>query len=306
MKLAHIAITLFALCGAVHAADVDPNLPPDTEVVVSVNLDSLLASPLGKRYLATTVTESIKSNAQLADALKTLELEPLRDLTRVTIAMSSAGAESGFVIVNGKFNRAKITELAAKIAGESKDRLKTHKAGDKVIYEIAGDKPAFVMLTSDTTLLISTDREQLTKTGKPKKEMADLIAKADGKQAGWIAALGNATAALPVTSDAERKVFEKVEGILGVLKVQTSAKLELTLVAADAATATAVTKILEDFISVAKVFGRDATKQDPALAPLVDLLGGVTVSAKDKLVTLTAEMSAAQIEKAVKNLGADK
>ena len=75
-----IAFCLLAAVAAqpLHAADIDANLPADTEVVVSINLDQLLASPLGKRYLAATVTEAIKANPQLQDALKSLEVDPLR------------------------------------------------------------------------------------------------------------------------------------------------------------------------------------------------------------------------------------
>jgi hypothetical protein len=308
MLLKRLMFILAALLIAapLRGADLDANLPADTEVIVSINLEQLLASPLGKRYLQTTVAEAIKSNPQAQEALKLAELDPLRDLTRITIAFSSIGSDSGFVVVGGKFNKTKLAELAEKLAAEQKEKLKIHKSGGATIYEIAGERPMFATVANDSTILLSTDREQFTKLGKPRKELADLTQKADGKQTAWLAALPGVTAVAPATDDAQRKALEKVVGILGVLRVQASAKLELTLLTQDAAAAQAIEKIMADFISVAKVFGRDAVKENPALAPLVEVIAGITASATDKSVLLTTEMSAAQIEKAVKQLGAEK
>src|SRR5262249_47921424 len=154
--------------GSLYAAEA-PNLPADTEVVVSINLERLLASPLGKKYLRTTVEETIKANPQAQEALKFLELDPTRDLTRVTIALSAIGSDNGFVIVNGKFNRAKIAELAERAAAEQKERVKIHKTAAATIYEFPGERPMFATVADDATILLATDREQLTKKSQPKK-----------------------------------------------------------------------------------------------------------------------------------------
>lgn len=304
----HIVVWLIVALAAAPmcAADVDANLPGNTEVVVSINLEQLLASPLGKRYLRTTVEEALKANPQGQEAFKFLELDPLRDLKQVTLALPSAGADAGCLIVKGKFNRQKIAELAEKLVVEQKEKLRIHKSGRASIYEIAGDKPTFVAVPDDSTALIATTREQLTAGAKPKKEVTDLIQKADGKQALWLVALGSATSVIPGGDAAQRQAFEKIEGIIGVLKVTTSAKLELTLAAQDPAAATAVGKNITEFLSTAKAFAPEAVKQNPPLAPIFELLGGAAMSVKDKSVTVTAEASAAQIEKWVKQFGAEK
>jgi hypothetical protein len=291
--------------GAARAADV-PNLPADTEVVVSVNLEQLLASPLGKKYLRTTVEESIKANAAVHEALKSLGLDPVRDLTRVTIALTSIGSDKGFVIVNGKFDRAKVAESAEHAAAEQKDRLKIHKTAAGTVYEFAGDHPTFATVIDDATILLATDRELLSKKAEPKKELTELIQKIDTKQTAWLAALAGITAVAPAADADQRKTLEKVTSIIGVLKVDTSARLDLTLNCQDPATAAAVNKLITDLISVAKAQGPEAIKGNAALAPLFEIIGGLAVATTGNAVVVTAEVSAAQIEKAVKTLGSDK
>src|SRR5262249_39128136 len=166
--------------------------------------------------------------------------------------------------------------------------------------------PMFATVADDATILLATDREQLTKKSQPKKELTELIQKVDGKQSAWLAALSGVTAVAPAADDAQRKALEKVESIVGVLKVETSAKLDLTLNCQDADTAAAVNKLITDLISVARARGPDAVKDTPALTPLFEIMGGLAVATSGKAVTVTAEVSAAQIEKAVKTLGSDK
>src|SRR5882672_5380822 len=98
--------------GPARSADVDPYLPNESELVLSVNIDQLLNSALGKKYLRAAIEEALKGNGQIQEVLKYLELDPFKDVGRVTVALSSGAADTGFVIVNGKFNREKIAQLA--------------------------------------------------------------------------------------------------------------------------------------------------------------------------------------------------
>src|SRR5262245_33085493 len=172
----------FLALAQVRSAEVDPRLPGETEVVLSVNLDQLLNSPLGKKYLRTTIEEAIKGSTHGQELFKALELDPLKDIHRVTLALPAAASDAGLVIVRGKFNRERITELAEKLAADHKDKFKIHKSGDATIYEISGDKKVFATLAGDSVLLLAGSKEQLaspSKNGKPKKELIALIGKAD-------------------------------------------------------------------------------------------------------------------------------
>src|SRR5437588_25725 len=119
--LSGVAVTLLAL-GPARPAEVDSRLPADTEVVLSINLEQLLHSPLGKKYLRTTIAEAIKAYDTGQELLKYLELDPLRDINRITLASPAAASNRGLIIVQGKFNRTKLAELAEKVAAEHKDK----------------------------------------------------------------------------------------------------------------------------------------------------------------------------------------
>src|SRR5205823_13774698 len=138
-----------------------------------------------------------------------------------------------------------------------------HKSAAGTIYEFAGDRPMFATVANDSTILLATDRELLTQKAQPKKELTDLVQKIDVKQTAWLVALSGVTAVAPAADEAQRKALEKVESIVGVLKVDTSAKLDVMLNCQDAPTAAAVTKLISDLISVAKAQGPEAIKGNP-------------------------------------------
>jgi hypothetical protein len=290
----------------VAAAEADSRLPANTDVVVSVNLEQLLGSPLGKKYLRKSVEEALKSSPA-GETLKQLQLDPLKDINRVTLALSSGNPDSGLIIIQGKLNRGKIADLAEKVAADHPDKLKIHKSVEATVYEFPGDKTVFATFSGDSVLLLSNDREALTgKPEKPKKELVSLIEKVDAKQAAWLVMLPAATKTAPGVEDEQKRVLERLEGIYGVLKVQSGAKLELTLITQSPQVATSVAKIVVDWVATAKTFGTQALKDKPELGPLLEVVYSVNGTVRGKNVYVTAEVSAEQIEKAVKAFGGDK
>jgi len=281
------------------AADVDPRLPADTEVVVSVNLSQLFNSPLGAKYLRTVIDEALKQNPQGQEVLTYIGLDPVHDITQMTLAMTSAKNKDGLVIVRGKFNRAKIGDLAEKVAAEQKDKLAIRKDGAATVYEIAGEQKMFATFPDDSTLLLSKDRARFSSpAGKPKPEISSLIAKADGKQAIWFVASPDATG--------EIKNLESVDGIIGVIKVESSVRLELALNCKTAQSAVATSTYVNELLGLAKSLIPQAVKDKPELSPLLEVINSIRASAREKLAVVTAEVSAEQIEKAIKSYRADK
>jgi hypothetical protein len=303
---AFVAVPMLLLAvGLVRAADVDPNLPNDSELVLSVNLEQLLNSPLGKKYLRVALENALKSNGQIQDVLKYLELDPYRDVNRVTVALSSTASDTGFVIVNGKFNLKKIAELAERVAADRTRKFKIHKEGNVTIYEGAAndDKPIFAAFANDTTLLLSSDKEMLrgsAKTGKPKRELAVLIQNADARQTAWLAALPAVAGALPVEDPAQRKAVEKLEGVVGALRVEASARLDLHLINQTPQAALAMNRIFIDLVGGVKLIAPNAIKEKPELAPVFEAISAMRTLVRGKTVTITTELATDQIEKLVK------
>jgi hypothetical protein len=310
MRIArHFAGLLLALAAIspARAAEVDPYLPNDCELVLSVNMEQLLNSTLGKKYVRAAVEEGLKSNGQIQEVLRYLELDPFKDISRVTLALSSVAADNGFVIVNGKFNREKIAELAQRVAAERKDKFKIHRDGAVTIYEGAGDenKPIFASFVSETVLLMSGDKETLrgsSKIGKPKKEMTALIQKADSKQTAWIAVLPAVASALPVDDQAQKNAIEKIDGMVGSLRVDAGARLEFSILNQTPQAALAINRILLDLTTGLKLVAPNAIKERPELAPVFEILSAMRTLVRGNAVTVTAEMTAGQIENLAKQL----
>ena len=304
-----LGLTALLATGPLRSADVDPYLPNDSEIVISVNVTQLLESQLGKKYLASAFEQMLKDNAQAQSGLKEIGLDPLRDFSRVTLATTAATPDNGSIVINGKFNRGKIEEVAAKFAADQKDEIKIHKSGSQTIYEMIdqNQKSTFLAFVTDSTLFMAPAKEQVSdalaksKVGAPKKELAALIAKADAKQSMWLAALPTVTATIGNFIPPDQKAaVDNIEGILGVLKISGDAKLELSLVSKDATSAGLLQKTLNDFVNLGKLFLPSAAKDKPELLAAVDLLNTVRVATKMTTVTLSAEMTGSQIEKMVK------
>jgi hypothetical protein len=305
-NFAGLLLGLFA-AGPARSADVDPYLPNESELVLSVNIDQLLNSALGKKYLRAAIEEALKGNGQIQEVLKYLELDPFKDVSRVTVALSSGAADTGFVIVNGKFNREKIAQLAQQVAAERKDKFKIHRDGGATIYEGTSqeNKPIFASFISDSTLLMSGDKDSLRNTnkiGKPKKELVALIQKADARQTAWIAALPAVAGALPVEDQAQQKAIEKIDGMVGSLRVENGARLEFHVLNQTPQAALAINRILIDVTTGLKLVAPNAIKERPELAPLFEILAAMRTLVRGNSVTITADMSAGQIENLAKQL----
>src|SRR5207302_9024284 len=127
------------------AAEFDQFLPDDTAVVVSVNVEQLLNSPLGKKYIRAALEQGIKDNPQAQEMLKAFNFDPLKDLTRLTVAATGTDQDNALAILNGKFDREKVESTLAKVAADQPDKVKIHKADSTIVYEMINDekKPSF-------------------------------------------------------------------------------------------------------------------------------------------------------------------
>ncbi|HEV3144292.1 MAG TPA: hypothetical protein VGZ47_10435 [Gemmataceae bacterium] len=312
-------VFVFCLVIPAHSAQIDPYVLNDGELVMSWNVQQFLETPLAKKYVRTSFEELLKSNAQFHTLLKDLELDPMKDISRVTVSGSTDPNGRGIVIVTGKFNRDKIQALAVKLVADpnSKDKLKVHKDGGLTIYEIAGeDRPTFVTFAGESTMLASRSREVLKeavsrtsgKVGEPKKELAALIEKASDKDTLWLAALPSKDnlKSVPVGDPQQKQAVEKVTGISGTVRVDKDVNIELLFHNADMASADAVNKALQDGINLLKFFAPNLAKEKPEYASLNDIINTLHTGVKDTTVRLTGELSAASIEKSLKALKNEK
>ncbi len=308
-RLACVALVLVGFQSS-RAADADRNLPNGAGVVLSINVEQLVNSPVGRKYLRPAIDQALNANRSLQGSFKQLELDPFRDISRVILVLSQ-NASYGLVIVHGKFDRDRIAKLAEQLAGEKKVRLRIHKDAGMTIYERAesADTPIFATFPNDRTLLLSNDKETLrtsNRKGEPKKELATLIQHADDRLTAWLVALPAIAKSLPIENAKKRKSLESLENLTGTLNVYTGARLDLRFASKTPQDAESINQIIVDFKNLFKSLAPGVAKEKPELAPLFELVAGLTSSVRGKIASVTVDLSAAQIEKIVKTLSRDK
>lgn len=309
-----LACAVLALALPIHAAEVDKYLPDDTEVVLVVNAKQLLDSHLVTKHLLEHIRAAIKSNDEATKILESLGFDPLKDLTSVTVAMSLLGSDAkGLIIMHGRFDKAKFETKAEDVAKEKGEVLKIHKDGSQKVYEVkveGGEKPAFVGIVDQTTIVAGPEKQYISgafaKAGDAKKpavkrELQELIQKADAKQSVWFAATANAFLKGDLSADENaKKNLEKMHNLTGGITVDEGIKAALVIAAKSPDNA----KELSDHIKV----GLDQAKgllalladQNKEIAPLVDTVGSLRVNTEGNNIVLKTEVSEQVIEKSLK------
>lgn len=314
MRRTLLGLTLSAaLVPTALAAEVDPYLPADAEAVLSVNVEQLVKTPLGKKTLAPYLLKQINKDARAAAFLKAAGIDPMTDFKRVNLAGTVSGLtnqELLFASVHGKFDPAKIQAAAAKAAEADKEHVKIHKDGDATIYELDGERTLYVAVASESVVLYGSSKKTVTdalaRTGKSpvlKKNLADLLGKADDSASVFLAAdTTGASGQLPVQlEDAQKKAVDSMHAITGTVAVDTDVKIELAMHTKDAESAKALNELLEDALGQAKGFLQFLAGANAQMKPVIDLLNSIKNGAKDKSVRVTGEVPGAALEKALNN-----
>lgn len=304
-----LVLMVAACAGMSSAAEIDPHLPNDTEIVVSFNVERALTTPFGRRYLRGILETALKSNEPAATFFKDVEFDPGTDLKQITVAMSSSAAQLSFVIVRGAFRPEKFAAVAHKIALADKSKLRIHRLNDQSLYEFPQEKEAvFAAFVSNSVLLLSTQRpliaaviEKKTEPfGKPKPALVTLVKQADGKQAAWLAALPEPLKRdlpIPQENPQQKQAIEKLRGVFGVLRMETELRLQLTLTAADAASAVQLGAAVDGIVKLLLFLAPGIIKEKPELAPLQDVASSIRYQVKGQAVWVTAEVTAKTLDK---------
>jgi hypothetical protein len=313
----------------VTAAEPEKLLPGDTEIVVSINVRSLLDSALVKKY----ALEEIKAAIRSQELLTRLNPDPLQLVDRITIAGGSvkvslpaggqpvpeAKAES-LIIVHGRFDLDRAHELLGSTAKKSPDKVALTEHGAARVYEIMGtDAPLFGAFVDRETLILSGKKARVTAAldqsqgkgpDKTSKHFSAMLAKADTQPTLWVASTIPATlkdllktAALAGGGD----LADRLEGVTLGVTVKDNIVMQFNIHTADAKTATQVRFGLEKAKALLTVMVLTLQDKDPDLAnAAADLLSSIRFTVKDNTMTLRGEVTAETIEKALKGTKKDK
>lgn len=173
------------------AADLEKYLPDNTDVVVVVDTNKLLNSPIVKQYAPEFVARygydgllaAADGNAAAKKALKAKaadvkkllndrkEVEKLigtaGDLvTRVTVAGSIADAQPGVIVIEGKWSKDYVEGFLTLMTLFAPEEAALHVgAGGRKVFEVsggAGGEKMFLAVAADGVLVLTMDEDEMT------------------------------------------------------------------------------------------------------------------------------------------------
>lgn len=298
------------------AADVDPLLPDDSEVVVTVNVKQILGSNLIKKYALDQMKQALESD-RAKDVFGPLGLDPLKDVSTVVLA-GPGGDEPGkaCIIIRGNFDVDKLRASAEKQAKKD-ENLKIVKEGEHTLYEVknprGGRNPLgdtmYMAIAGADAIVASPTKDYVTAAlnkksgGKAKinKKLAAILKSADGNQSLFLAVLADGFKKSELARDEKvKELLDKVEAMSVGLTVGDDIKLNSSVSAKNAAAAGDLKKQLEEGVDQAKALVGVLALNNPDIAPLADILNTFKVKTAEAKVTLNGAISAKVIENAIK------
>src|SRR4051794_40713779 len=144
------ALAMLALAVPARAADVNKFLPDDAEIIMVLNVQQILQSPLVQKHGLPHIKQILQTNEQVKQILTAVGFDPLKDLTRITAAASAVSPDAkGAIIAEGKFDLSRIEAKVEELTKEKKDMLKIVKEGDHKLLQIKNpeqEKPSYAAL----------------------------------------------------------------------------------------------------------------------------------------------------------------
>jgi hypothetical protein len=310
-----VAFTVALAAAPLHAAELDKFLPDDTKVIASVNVRQIIDSPLAKKYeLAKELEKSLQNNAEASDVLKSLGLDPLKDVNRITLALpGKKDQKRALICIHGSFDLAKIHETAEKHTKDHPEHLSMSKVGSHRLYEVKDKKEekietTYVVFLNKEVLVASPTKDYVLdaiaksegkREAKFSSDLKQLVARQDSKQSVWVAALATDDMKAELEKIPQTKqLAAKLESISVGATLGSDVKLTLALQTSDEMTAKDIKQKLEG----ARAFGVIAVSGAEELkdyAPIItDVLNGFKFNQEQGNASVELTIAASTIEKA--------
>jgi hypothetical protein len=319
-------LALSALLGAAPLRAADAKyLPPDTELVLTINFKQILDSDLVKAQKQAidiakgALEQALPGEDQALKYLKSADFDLFRDLVSVTFALpATKRPEDGVVLIEGKFNAEKFYAAAEDAAKEHGDVVKITRAGALRIIEVTppGEKKAYVSLIGKNVLVAASNKEKLQgvataaaegKGPKHKEAFANLLKTTSAKQSFSFVATGPALAKLlennPDVPNAEAvgPVLRQLQGVSGALTISKDIQFQLGIGTQDAETAKKLSQGANIGLFTVRALVNQKVMEDPKLAPVNDIMKTLRVSAQGTSLVISGNASVTAIEALIKN-----
>lgn len=298
----------------------DKLLPDETEMVVGVNVRSMLDSEVIKKNVLEDLKKQIKEGPA-SELLGRFGLDPLKDIDSVIIAIGAikVDAEAGrprgeannLMLLKGRYDHEKIKSALEELQKETPDAVKTSEHAKVVIYETKqGERPFFaafldkgLLAASDSKdyIVEAIDKHQGTKKTQLKsKDVAAAITRADEKQTIWMAmSMPEAVKELMKNAPQGAELSDKLEAMTLAVTMKDNILIQYDMHCTDKSGVDEVKKVVETTKANLENFAGLFEGIGPTLK---EILTEVRISSKDKVVTIRLEMNPELAEKFFKML----
>jgi len=323
----------------VQAADFEKYLPADTDAVVAINIQQMLASPLVKTHYLESLQKLIKDNETVAKALKELDFDPLKNVDRIVLANGEGlyriekknvkgkvviDSQGGyFFVIKGTFDAVKFRAKAEELIKELGATAKAQKVGDVPIWQIeAGERTLFASVLDGTTIAVSSRKESILEaldraTGKKKtpfkyKELQPAINKMDPKKSLALAVLGSAGFGLDLeTTKVGGKLVERpvkqmisqdgLDSISGGITMDEGITANIVVGVRNSAAAKDVAKSVQDDLNAGTELIFGLAVKYPKLAPLQSFVRSIKTTTKDaRTIAIQAAVTPQEVADSLK------
>jgi hypothetical protein len=152
-------------------------LPDNTEAVIVLNVRQISESPVFKKYFREQWENAARNNPEDRPFFNMMDADSIKEIVRITLALPPGPFDKkALVIVQGRFDLAKLKAVAEALARTTPITVKIRPAGKIPLYEIQLDDPPnpflFAAFPDKETVVASPSRDAIL----------DVIAKASGKK----------------------------------------------------------------------------------------------------------------------------
>jgi hypothetical protein len=306
---------------SVRAAEPDKLLPSSTDSVVQVNMRQILESDILKKYALEQIKQFLDGN-DAKKYLTQLGLDPLKDIDQIILGSSGANKDDmkAMIIVHGKFNVDKLWKTLEAQAIENPDKLTKIKEGNTTIYKLPIENTEFTLygtILDESTVIAATEKKMITTAVKAnesnekaniKGELASLIKKMDSKASVYAASIVKGKldevkipggGQLPIDLSQFQELLPKIETVSLVVNVKSDVNVEVTVGMKNDNAATDFQTAFDDFMKQVKPLIQIAGAAEPRAKPVIDIMGTIKSSTKNKDVVIVGKITGANIAKMV-------
>jgi hypothetical protein len=305
-------------------------LPPDTEMVVTVNIQQILNSEVLKANKTLVDLAKAKINEQLDDKeigkyLKKANFDVFKDLSSVVVAMpGNRDTDDGFIVLTGKFDADKIETAvleASKEAGADV-KVKSVKIANTPAWEVTpkDEKTMYVGILDKKTMLACTSKADFaeavarfngTKTSTFKDAaFKNLVQTTSAKQSLSFVATGKLLNKLaeknPNAGNENAKMamamLQQVDGFSAAITIEKNIDFQLAMNAKDTDTANQFAAAANIGLQGIKQTVMKQAKMNEKMEPVLDILNTLKAEAKGSNLIIRGQITFATLEKLMQSL----